>query len=468
MSDKLSRRNFIKKGAIGAASIAAMGSFSAFGSSHLPEVNWQGPKSMAERVTGDEWVPPEGFEEVAEMIDKPLRVFNMGGMKFDPATAEGQKVFNEKTGIEVEPIEVPSPVALPKETTVLSSRAPEPVMMQVPAELYLGFVEPGWLEPTCELWDDATLEYYSKSWSTDMLTDIDSTRDVNCQYGTFAITELQLFHWRPDLLEEAGLDPAEFEDPTWDDIDRVGEALQGSDRYVFAVNGQPARFLPQAFLPFVWAQGGTIWEDGNVVFNSDEGLTAVEKLIEWVDNGYMPNPGTTDQSDVPTMFLAGKSVGAFHPTDLVGQAFDELGEENYMVTQPLMGTTGPDPQRANMEVPDNLCINTFASEERKLAAKIYADYRRSRQQQVMEFLMETNFPGVSTAWQDEEVLASKFAPVSGELEEAITYARAGLFPRYNVIADRLGTEIGNALAGGKSAQQALDDAQAYVDDALGQ
>lgn len=470
MSD-LSRRDFLKKGAASGVALTALGSLSnlsAFASSHLPTVGWDAPTPMVDRITADQWVPPEGYEQVAEMIDKPLQVFNMGGMKFDPATAENQEAFYKRTGIKVDPIEVPSPVALPKETTALSSRSPQPVLMQASAELYLGFIEPGWLEPTCELWNDDVFEHFSKSWKNDFQTDVDSTRDVNCVYGTCAIDELQMVHWRKDLLREAGLDPMDYYRPTWDDIMEIGEALEGTDRFVFSVNGQPARYAPQSFIPAVYAQGGSLWEDGNLVFNSDVGVAALEFLVTLVEKGYMPSPGTTDQSDVSQNFLAGKSVGAFHGTKLMAQAYEELNPADYLMALPFKANQGPDPQPANLEFPDMLTINTFAPEERKLAAKIYADFRRSREAQVREFLLETNFPAIDTAFDDPEVASSKYATHADTMKQGIKYAYSGIFPRFNAIADNLGTNLGNAFAGKVSAQEALDKAQNYVDDVLGQ
>lgn len=466
-----SRREFLKKSLAGGTAITLMGSTSkvtVLSSSHLPEVDWQAPEPMVERVVSDEWVPPKGTEEVAAALERPLKVYNMGDLKFDPATVKNAEIFGERTGIEVEHIPVSAPVALAKETTVLSSRSPEPVMMHVGSEYYLNFVEPGWLEPTCEIWDEPTLKHFPPAYKQDLMTDIDATRDVNCIYGASYYSGLQMVHWRTDVLKEVGLNPEDYHRPTWDDILEIGEALEGTNRFACSINGLPLRNAAHWLVQEIFAQGGNIWQDGKLIFNSPEGVAAIEFLQELVEKRYVPNPATTNETDVSTGFLAGKSVSALHGTNIIAQAKDEIGLENYNLTTSFTPNTGSNPNPASLLATMMICINTWSPEIKKLAAKIYCDFRRSRESLVREFATETNTPAIDVALDDPVNAEGPYADYIPTIKAGLDNAIAGLYPRLSSIGDKIGKELGSVYSGDASAKEALDNAQEFVDATLGQ
>ena len=471
MSNDISRREFLKRGAKSGAALAALSSFSSLPafSQSLPTVDWQGPVPMAERISGAEWIPPKGYEKVAEMIDKPLRVYNSGSMEQDPATGINQEEFYKKTGIEVVPIEVPSPSMMPKITTTLASRSQTPVLTQVPNEMYLGFVEPGWVEPCCELWDEETHKHFSSAWKNEYTTDIDASRDVNCVYGTFSINQIYCTNWRADVLEEYGLDAANYREPTWDDIMEIGEALEGSGRYVFVQHARIARYAREPLFYFIFSQGGSIWEDGNLVLNSDVAVAALEFLVELVEKEYIPNPDTTGQGDLASLFLSGQAVGAFQATKLMASAYEELDPEAYAMGLGFKANRGPNPVHATLERGATLQINTWSPDIRKLAGKIYADFRRSRESQVREFVHEGNFPGIIDAFQDEKMKQSKFSAHFDTLNALVEHPTyVGIFPRMTDLADTMKREVGAAYTGEKTAREALDALQSTIDMVLGQ
>ena len=229
------------------------------------------PAPIADRITGAEWTPPE-FEQ--EAVADEVSYFNLGSMKNDPATAWFQERVQERTGVTVDPTIVPSKRATPKITTVLSSRAEEPAMVQVDRQMYMDFVEPGWIEPVDQLWSDAAYDHFPRAFSEEFVTDIDVTTEEPHNYMSVAIAEGSIRNYRPDLLQELGFDPDFLKRPTWEDVREVCEEADSQDveYYGHAWYGGGVRYPSYPWMLKVWSQGEQVAHDGEVVLNSDAGV----------------------------------------------------------------------------------------------------------------------------------------------------------------------------------------------------
>jgi multiple sugar transport system substrate-binding protein len=104
--------------------------------------------------------------------------------------------------------------------------------------------------------------------------------------------ELDVSHimWNKDMFREAGLDP-EQPPRTWDELVEYSKALTkdtngdgNTDQWGFAVLGNSAGSYMFWFMPFVWNNGGSMFDnEGNVTFHSD----ATEEALQlWHDLVY--------------------------------------------------------------------------------------------------------------------------------------------------------------------------------------
>ncbi|MCY3831682.1 MAG: extracellular solute-binding protein [Chloroflexi bacterium] len=139
------------------------------------------------------------------------------------------------------------------------------------------YVAEGWMMPL----NDLVAKYEDEYQISDILGIADMTVDGNI-YGLPMEQNTRHLFYRPDLLEKHGIDVPE----TWDDVIEACGVLQAEDSIVIP-------FTTQLHAGWAWriefgdmllAFGGKpLNDDMTPAFNSDEGVMALEKLVEIVD-----------------------------------------------------------------------------------------------------------------------------------------------------------------------------------------
>lgn len=139
------------------------------------------------------------------------------------------------------------------------------------------YVAEGWMMPLNDLIDKYEDEYQI----SDILGIADMTVDGNI-YGLPMEQNTRHLFYRPDLLEKHGIDVPE----TWDDVIAACGVLQAEESIVIP-------FTTQLHAGWAWriefgdmllAFGGkSLNEDNTPAFSSEEGVMALEKLVEIVD-----------------------------------------------------------------------------------------------------------------------------------------------------------------------------------------
>ncbi len=139
------------------------------------------------------------------------------------------------------------------------------------------YVAEGWMMPLNDLIDKYEDEYQI----SDILGIGDMTVDGNI-YGLPMEQNTRHMFYRPDLLEKHGIDVPE----TWDDVIAACGVLEAEDSIVipFTVQLHAGWAWRLEFMDLVLGFGGDLLnEDNSPAFNSDEGVMALEKLVEIVD-----------------------------------------------------------------------------------------------------------------------------------------------------------------------------------------
>lgn len=423
-------------------------------------VDWNSPEPIWDRLSGEEWIPPEFDEnEVATALDQT----NAGGMRQDPATAYGHDVMSERVGIDITPIEVPSAQLAPRTVTILSSRAPEPALLQISFEFYMDVVQPGFLEPVDDIWDEETLDQFPESYRENFTTGLDSTLDGEHIYASHAVAEGFFLHHRADYLEEMGFPRDFLKRPSWSDVREVAEEAENQDYFGYSFMGNDPRQTPMNWIVKVRSQGGSIvQEDGRVVFNSEEGVRALEWMNQFVQDGLVPNPLEFADAGLNDLFLSGRTAAYETGGDLLAASEEEIGFDNYDLGAPPEADEGPDPQFAALTQTDTICINRFAPPEKKRAAMVYLDANRSAEFDSREWAMEGNMPSNPVALDNIDT------PVNDTLEFVMDRATDPLWPQQVQTLNLLTEEMQQVYSGQKSAQDALDDAQEQVNGFLNQ
>lgn len=411
-----------------------------------------------------------GWEETAASEVDSLQIVNFGSLKYDPATAAVYALFEDRYGIEIEPLEIVVDQAIPKEAAFLSSEAEQPAMFgNVLNITFSTFAENDYLQPLDPLMGaDGMWEPYQP------LMQQSFTYNGHVYNGPNTL-EGSLVHARPDLLNEQVSDSQVVSrimngEWSWDDLETVMQAFEGTDVYAWAYRGASRVYTVRDFKTMFYQAGGQIvQDDGTVKVDTEPARFALRKMIEWRDKGWVPDEVTTyGQGDLADGFLSGQFAMVPVFGDLTTRALDqfEKGTEYRPVLQPKGGSDAPNPTRAGIASPNGVAVNANAPTPKKLAAMLYLDARLSYTNAWYEYTHEGNQSYVKGVYEDAaETDSAAFSSIRGK---AMSLNQVEIFPQQRALKQRLSQEIQQALAGDKSPEQALSDAQSFVNTVLGQ
>jgi multiple sugar transport system substrate-binding protein len=431
---------------------------------------WTDSEAFQSAVENDVWAPPEGWDDTAAGDVDTLQILNHGAanMEFDPATLAAHEMFTEKTGIEMDVIEIGVDQANTREQQFLSSQEGAPQAFNVDGILVPQFVEQGYLEVTDALYPEGSYDPYIPALQDLVRWDLDASREGTHTYGYPNIGEASMGHLRPDLVEEQGIDPERFQGEwSWDLLEELGEAFEGTDVNAFAFYAGTSTYLAYSFRELLFQQGGSMIEDdGTVVMNSDAAVRVVQKMKEWRDAGYVPSDVISyGEGDIVDLFSAGQVAYTTAFSDFIPRLLQEYepGTE-YQVVTPPAANAGPSPTQAGLVAPNSTSINRFADTGHKLAAMLYGDLKLSYYTQWLEFTYEGNISYMGQVYQDSA--ENDFVTFGDAIGNAIENGQLELFPQMSSVFQQMLSPVQRALQGNVSPQEAMDQVQDFVDDEI--
>jgi multiple sugar transport system substrate-binding protein len=268
------------------------------------------------------------------------------------------------------------------------------------------------------------------------------------------------FFYRTDLLEEYGFEPPQ----TFDDLVNIINTIQADRPELTGLAWPGAReeSLVMVWANFLYGFGGQYFDEaGSCVFNSPEGVAAVEFMTNSVNNG-LAAPETTawTAAEARTRFVEGNSIFLWHNHDLVAWLDDPersavAGKWDFM----------PSPAQPNGQSVS--LTGGFA-----FAVNPYTD-NLDEALQVMEIIgSEEVQQAFAIAWgpvqyyqglyEDPEVLAANQNAdrISVVLDYALNRPPSTNYAELSSIVQE---EVHSALTSIKPAQQAMNDACARVE-----
>jgi len=432
---------------------------------------WTGTGAFESAVENDVWAPPEGWDDTAAGDVETLTILNHGAanMEFDPATLAAHELFTEQTGIEMDVIEIGVDQANTREQQFLSSEDGSPQAFNVDGLLVPQFVQQGYLEVTDALYpDESVYDPYIPALQSLVRWDLDESREGTHTYGYPNIGEASMGHLRPDLVEEQGIDPERFQGEwSWDLLEELGEAFEGTDVNAFAYYAGTSTYLGISFREMLFQQGGSmVQDDGTVVMNSEEAVRVVQKMKEWRDAGYVPEDVITyGEGDIVDLYSAGQVAYATAFSDFVPRLLSEYeaGSE-YQIVTPPSANAGPSPTQAGLVAPNSTSINRFADTGHKLAAMLYGDLKLSYYTQWLEFAYEGNISYLEQVYDDSA--ENDFVTFGSDIGAAIENGVLELFPQMSSVFQQMLNPVQRALQGETTPQDAMDQVQDFVDDEI--
>lgn len=424
----------------------------------------------SEAIKSNPWTLPEGWKDTAASEVDKLQVLNFGSLDYDPATVATYAMFEEATGIEIEPLEIVVDQAVSKEAAFLSAGKGKPqAFLVVTGQSLTSFVNNGYLQMV-----DPVMAK-EEMWEPYLQLARNNFRLNGHTYLSPNINEGSLVHTRPKMMREQGVDDAVVKrildgKYTWDDMETVMEAFKGTGVAGWAYRGASLVYTVRDWLKMFYQAGGQIVDKkGNVTFDSKAGVVALQKMVEWREKGLVPKEVVNyTQGDLADGFLSGQFAMVPVFGDLVPRAVDQFGKEpEYRPTvQPKGGEAAPNPKRRGIASPTGFGINAQANVGHQLAAMLYMDARWSVPSGWFEYTVEGNQTFAKSVYdQAAQTDAALFAEVRAA---AVKNNVQEIYPQSRTIRQTLSEELQKAIAGDKKPEKALKDAQEFVDTVLGQ
>ena len=254
-----------------------------------------------------------------------------------------------------------------------------------------------------------------------------------------------------DLLQRAGL-PARAPQ-TFHEMQMASERIRmlGGEIYGFGANGSDPNRLYKKILPMFWSYGGLVLnEAGRPTINSAENVRALNQYLALSRSGLIDT-----QRQLDAAFAQGNIGFWFSGSWLISKIERENPKLNYQAV--LM--PGVDSYPGYSFAGGEYLAISDASPKKELAMKFLRYMTEGKN--ALEFCKKVNeagFPADRKFYNDAYFSSVKFRPVfAQQLEKA---KMTPVHPRWLDIQQAIENAVEEALLGQKSAQEALNGAQA--------
>jgi len=286
------------------------------------------------------------------------------------------------------------------------------------------------------------------------------------QYGMESSFPLCVYYYRPDLFEKYKI-PADLD--TWDDVLRVGKQVHDKHGVSLGVIGQP-NGTDLTWMGILFQQrGGQFFDkDGNLTLDSKEAVDAAQLLVDGVRSGaflmvsdFYGGPGSA-------ALKQGRTAGYFMPdwfeSFILRSTAPELSGKWRMRTMPRFASGG---HATSVWGGTGFCVSrNMAGTEAawELLRQVYL----TEDGQVERFKRIHFLPTMKKAWENKDLLNFTDPYLGGQhsfrlFKELSTQAPTQYqSPYWNIMTTELAIALDDALAGRKTAAQAIKSASKSI------
>jgi multiple sugar transport system substrate-binding protein len=279
------------------------------------------------------------------------------------------------------------------------------------------------------------------------------------RYGAvFTLSLLTLFY-NKELLEQAGFKEAP---KTWDEMKACAKEMTRDGRFGFVLNyGDPAGIGGTAsyWMVFLQQAGGKLYgEDGLPSFKSDEGVAALQMMVDLMpstDPGSISYAGINDATNV---LLAGRAGMMMNWPFMWNAANDPKQSQIVGKMTSAVLPAGPKGS-ASIDGTDAWTI-VKASKNQDKAQKLIEFYLDAEVQKRQ--VLDTGWLPIRLSVLGDPEVQAKAPNAAVVLEQAKHPYDSFVTADYNQVTVAIGTEVQQALQGSKTAAQAIADAHEAV------
>jgi len=300
---------------------------------------------------------------------------------------------------------------------------------------------------------------YPSSWESEMLGGAYSTALYDGKFwGVPWGPSTKFFYYNKEMVEAVGATEADLD--TWDGVLEVAKKIkdQGLSEYPIAWSWAQAEAVICDYGQLLGAFGGEFTDaDGNLAVNQGAGVEALAWMKQTLDDG-LTNPGSTTflEDDVQKTLAQGETAFGLNWEATFAALQDETQSNVVGKIGMLPTPKGPSGDRPGINGAMALSIPARAAHPDE--AWTFIEYVTSQ-------AVQDEYP---TGWPPNWKSSYTDTSITSKAPELFAAAAVGYddlilrptVPNYNSASAALQAEIQNALTGGKSVQQALDDAVA--------
>ena len=386
--------------------------------------------------------------------------------------------FEALSGVKVRFEKVPPGQIRQKAMLDLSSKTATYATSATDPMYYPLYVSNKWVEPLDKYLNDGKLTDAAWFNYDDILK---AWRDANSFEGTpYAIPydgEVTVQVYRKDLYDAKGLKPADTLDEFLKNAAALtdpGNRMYGMALRGFAGAGQNMYIYPSLFKEF----GGTWFSGKKIVVNSAQAVSALDWYVDAESKYAPPAVRNWNWPDIADAFSQG-TLGCY--IDAHSSAAVLMNPEKSKVVGKFAFARwpkGPTGKRVTSIWNWGFPINSALSEKQKRATWLFIQWAASAETQARTsygFAGPAKRSGINrtSLWKSPEFLAMtkdigpNFVEAAlASLEQDTDVEWRPRVPQWPAIGDTMATAIQSALVGQKKSKEALDEAQARIDQIL--
>jgi multiple sugar transport system substrate-binding protein len=405
-------------------------------------------------VVGGLAAGPRGlFSPAIAAEDTTINVLTLGEGIFGEPFVKLAPEFTAATGIKVNNVTMGYNESMQKQAAVFAAKGTDLDVVGVDYMFLKGYAKAGHLAALDALVPKAELDdYYSDTpenlkpvWSLDGQT-----------YGLATVGNCQNFMYNEAHLKDVGEEAPD----TWDALLRAAQKVVSEEkkRYGFVAGTERLTKAVTVWLPMFWANGGEIFDDKmHPVFASDTGVKSLEFLLELMKT---TPPGGGNYTDADELKAMATGLATMNPASWIPDAIkneDEKTKGQLKTKVAPMGSARRSPVLGGI----GLAVSNYS--KNKEAAAQFVAWFNSKDVQVGKIVQNGGQPCRVSAWQANADVHPWYASLSENLKVAKSLPQ---IPEWGQVDAAISGQLTQAFAGEIAPKDALDAAQAGVDDVM--
>ncbi|MFV2064126.1 MAG: extracellular solute-binding protein [Chloroflexota bacterium] len=270
--------------------------------------------------------------------------------------------------------------------------------------------------------------------------------------GVTVVGNVEMFMYRCDIVADA---PASY-----DDVLANAQAQNAPEFAGYIIRGKATNPVVADFLPILWSFGGDVFDDDwNVVLDSAESLAAVKFLVEDLKAVAQADPANTDAGDRSRLMAIGEGFQSSVWPGEVGTIV--LGEGSTVEGKVCFIPIPPGPSGNGVGMMGNWMLAIPKASQNQQAAADFIKWMLQEDTQ-KTYAQNTGIPSRTSILKDAELAeANPYFPVLADALQAPPNWRPRT-DQWNAVEAIIGTELNGALAGLKSAEDAVASAASQI------